>query len=48
MLPIPVVEYFVDYHQSDRLQGTYLDIADERRELLDDLLEHPLGFILLP
>jgi hypothetical protein len=48
MLPIPVVEYFVDFHQSDPLQGTYFNIADERRELLDDLLEHPLRFILLP
>jgi hypothetical protein len=48
MLPIPVVEYFVDYHQSDPLQGTYLDIANEGGEFLDDLLEHPLGFILLP
>jgi hypothetical protein len=47
ILPMPVVEYFVDFHQLKYDQRTHLDIADKRRKLLDDLLKHPLRFVLL-
>jgi len=46
ILPIPVVEYFVDYHQPYLSLETHLDIANKRRELLDHLLKHPLRFVL--